>query len=107
TWASGLRFWLGITASSSWKYSASVRMMPFTRGLNQVLERPMTDSSWRSRMVTIGSAYEHVRPAGVLPTAPNLLVIGLPWIGLPFASTFRQTVVLNPRSSIRVRGIDL
>src|SRR5947199_4455233 len=82
-------------------------MMPFTRGLNQVDDSPITDSSWRSRMVTIGSAYEHVRPAGVLPTAPNLLVMGLPWIGLPFASTFRQTVVLNPRSSIRVRGIDL
>src|ERR1051325_10315189 len=99
TWASGFRFWLGITASSSLKYSTSVRTIPFTYWLNQVADTPNTDSSLRSRMVTIGSDHEQLRPAGVCPTAPNRFVIGL------FVLLSKQTGVLKPRSSIRVIGI--
>src|SRR5213076_2915298 len=54
----GFRFFSGMKASSSMKASASVRMMPFTAGLNQLADTPATDSRRRSRMVTSASAFE-------------------------------------------------
>ena len=74
--------------SSSMKYSASARMIAPTRLLYQVDEIPKTDSSLRSRIVTIGSAYEQERPSGVWPTEPNRFAIGR------FVVLSRQTGVL-------------
>ena len=53
------------------KYSASVRMMPFSGWLNQVAATPTTDSSRRSRMVTTGRLPQQARPAGVCRTGSS------------------------------------
>src|SRR5437868_3249796 len=100
TCVSGFRFWFGMNPSSSMKYSASARMIPATRLLYQLDEKPTTDSSLRSRIVTIGSAHEHVRPAGVCPTAPKRLVTERPALS-------RQDDVRYPRSSMSVSGTGL